>query len=276
MGRKRNQGKARRAAKVKAREEAEEERGNNNNQTINWQQSLAAQMSNNNNAPTAGNDTMKMTCRHGFKIFDSGVSQQFATEFREVFYESAKGGGAGILSCLKVAEYATKDKFADVWNDSTKMEIAMSYFLFNGTRNILEGSNDVASDCAVFARYIEQRTAVSLHQTQAVENFSKVNEIYKSDVHTLVKFFRKRIPCSCLDKKYDEVKSITKMGLCYNPECSTPNGKVERSKTMYCSRCRCVTYCSPECQKANWKLHKAACDKKAAIKAKFDAELQNA
>ena len=266
MGRKRNQGKARKAAKVKAREEAEEERGNDNNQAINWQQSLTAQMSNNNNAPT-------QKCKHGFKIFDS-VSLQFATEFREAFYQSAKDGGAGILTCLQVAEYATKDKFAAVWNDSTKMEIAMSYFLFNGTRNILEGSNDVAKDCAVFARCIEQFIAVELHQTQALVNFPKVNEIYNpSDLHTLVKFFRKRIPCSCLDAKYEEVKSITKMGMCNNPECSIHNGKVERSKIMYCSRCRCVTYCSPDrCQKANWKLHRSACDKKAAIKAKFDAE----
>eukprot|EP00984_Skeletonema_dohrnii_P025434 scaffold14600_cov150-Skeletonema_dohrnii-CCMP3373.AAC.2 len=272
MGRKRNQGKARKAAKVKAREEAEEVRGNDK-QATNLEQSLTAQMSNNNNAPTAGNDTIKMTCRHGFKIFDSAVSLQFATAFREAFYESAKGGGAGILSCLKAAEYATKDKFADVWNDSTKMEIAMSYFLFNGTRNILEGSNDVAKDCAVFARSIEQYIAVKLHQTRALVNFPKLNEIYNpSDVHTLVKFFRKRIPCSCLDAKYDEVKNITKMGMCYNQECSIPNGIVERSKTMYCSRCRCVTYCSPECQKAHWAQHKPICDNKAAIKAKFDAE----
>eukprot|EP00984_Skeletonema_dohrnii_P025437 scaffold14600_cov150-Skeletonema_dohrnii-CCMP3373.AAC.5 len=275
MGRKRNQGKARKAAKVKAREEAEEERGNDNNQAINWQQSLTAQMSNNNNAPTAGNDTIKMTCRHGFKIFDS-VSLQFATAFREAFYESAKDGGANVLICLEEAEYATKDKFADVWNDSTKMEIAMSYFLFNGTRNILEGSNDVARDCAVFARCIEQYIAIELHQTQALVNFPKLIEIYNpSDVHTLVKFFRKRIPCSCLDDKYDEVKAAAKMGLCFNLQCNLPDRMVERKKTMYCSRCRSVTYCSPECQKAHWKLHKAVCDRDAAKRAEFDAKQQN-
>eukprot|EP00984_Skeletonema_dohrnii_P020865 scaffold10278_cov113-Skeletonema_dohrnii-CCMP3373.AAC.4 len=64
------------------------------------------------------------------------------------------------------------------------------------------------------------------------------------------------------------------MGRCYNPECSAPLGKVERSKTMYCSRCRCATYCSHGCQKAHWKLHRPSCDECVARIAKFDAKQQ--
>jgi len=97
-----------------------------------------------------------------------------------------------------------------------------------------------------------------------------------ADLHTLVKFFRKRIPCSCscLDAKYEEVKATTKMGWCFNLQCNLL--RVERSKTMYCDRCRFVTYCSRECQKAHWSKHQATCDKAAALKAKFDAKQQNA
>ena len=92
-------------------------------------------------------------------------------------------------------------------------------------------------------------------------------------MHTLVKYFRKRIPCSCLDGKYDEVKAITKLGFCFNPECNFEmSGELERSKTMYCSRCRCATYCSRECQKADWARHKSYCDKDAAERAEFDAK----
>ena len=117
-----------------------------------------------------------------------------------------------------------------------------------------------------------------MKQTQALLNWPKTREVYNADLHkhTLVKFYRRRIQCACLDEKYEEVKSITKMGRCYNPECPIPFGFVERSKTMYCSRCLCVTYCSLGCQKADWRKHQVACDDNdnAAIVAKFDAKQQ--
>jgi hypothetical protein len=75
-----------------------------------------------------------------------------------------------------------------------------------------------------------------------------------------VKYLRKNIPCNCLDEKYKEVKSITKMGVCRNPQCQVPDGRVERSKMLYCTRCCVVNYCCRECQEAAWPVHKEFCD----------------
>lgn len=47
-----------------------------------------------------------------------------------------------------------------------------------------------------------------------------------------------------------------------NPGCFVC-GKLEPVKT--CGRCRKVQYCSPECQKAGWKMHKEICNKKRNI-----------
>lgn len=77
-------------------------------------------------------------------------------------------------------------------------------------------------------------------------------------------FFRKRIPCSCLDEKYKEVRSITKMGFCCNLHCQLPNKMTVRSKMVYCVRCRKANYCSRECQVAAWPNHKEYCGKSAA------------
>mmetsp|Transcript_22227 Transcript_22227/g.33477 ORF Transcript_22227/g.33477 Transcript_22227/m.33477 type:complete len:271 (-) Transcript_22227:121-933(-) len=265
MGRKRNQGKARKAAKAKAREEAKE----SNTQVTDGrqrQQSLAAhwQQLESVAALTSSNTTK---CRHGFEMFDS-VCLDFTREFR-TFYQFASYRGEGIMRCLLAAEHATKIQFAGVWNNSTKMETAMSCLFSIGTSAILEGSNDVASDCASIARYLEEYIAVVLKQTQALFYSPKIREAQNpSDVHTLVKFFRKRIPCCCLDEKYEEVKYTAKTGLCFNLQCHKPC--VKRSKTMYCSRCRCVTYCSPECQKADWKIHKEDCLGYLKEKANFE------
>ena len=113
--------------------------------------------------------------------------------------------------------------------------------------------------------------AVFLHKTRAVPNLTKAYEWHAADDHTLVSYYRKRISCSCLDEKYKEVKSVKKMGRCYNLNCHHPDGRVERSKMFSCTRCGVANYCSVECQRADWKEHKEFCDTSAEIKAAFNS-----
>ena len=152
--------------------------------------------------------------------------------------------------------------------------MTISHLLYSGTKAILAAEDRVARDFATFARIFEQHIAVDLKQTQALQNWIKVEETYYGDDHILVKFFRHRIPCCCLDEKYEEVKHIPKMGTCYNKQCSIPGRFVERSKTKCCSRCRRATYCSRECQVAAWGTHKPYCDNYAAIIAEFEEKRQ--
>ena len=263
MGRKRNQGKARRAAKVKAREEADVRRGNNNQTGNSPEQSLSAQR------------RQFPSCRHGY---DGSITREilFVEAFNSSFHEAAGFRDRSISQCLLDTRKATWTEFTHVWMDLIKIKFAMSCFLCMGTDAILAGQNHVAArDFATIARFFDQHIAVELHQAQALYNWIKVEEMYHADEHTLVSFFRHRIPCSCLDEKYEEVKHITKVASCYNPECKIPHRKVERSITKYCSRCRCVTYCSRECQVADWSRHKqSSCDTNAAIIAQFEAKRQ--
>ena len=273
MGRKRNQGRARRAAKAKAREEANER--NNNNQTVNLsEQSLSATAQMRQDPIGEGGEK----CRHGLHdSYDPSVSTDiadFVAEFNVSFLEAARCDRP-LPECLVAARIATVEEHSAVWNDLAKMEMAMSVFLFSGTRQYLVGGYDYARVIAAFVRYFEQFIAFELKQTQALIHWPKIDEMFAADLHTVVKFYRHRIPCSCLDEKYEEVKRITMIGGCYNPGCNFPDGKVERSKTKYCSRCRCATYCSRECQEADWSRHKPICDKNAAIIAKFEAKQQN-
>eukprot|EP00984_Skeletonema_dohrnii_P004367 scaffold1560_cov146-Skeletonema_dohrnii-CCMP3373.AAC.2 len=69
-----------------------------------------------------------------------------------------------------------------------------------------------------------------------VVNGAKHEELKYADKHTLVSFFRSRIPCKCLDEKYKEVKNITKMGICANLGCSKgKGGLVPRSTLSICT-----------------------------------------
>ena len=272
MGRKRNQGKARKAAKAKAREEAEDRANDNLTANNGPAQSLAAQVR-----------QLQMNeekCRHGFdNSAISAVTNNFLFAFTRAFDLSflkvhRSSAHRTLEGCIIHAQKATMDEFADVWNDFNMSDTAMSFFLAFGTQQYLDG--DDAQIFATYARYLEQYIAVALKQSQAIIDWPKIQDIYQADDHTLVSFFRHRIPCSCLDEKYQEMKHITKMGYCYNccvtPQCSIPGRRVERRKTKYCSRCRSATYCSRGCQEANWSRHKPICDKYAEVIAEFEAD----
>jgi hypothetical protein len=277
QGRK-TKGRRGRKAKAKAREEAEERRMIINHTTDGQQQqSLESQLQQlqmqMGDAPAISQNGVGK-CWHGLETSESeDICAEFVLAFMTAFWTAAGHCDRLLSECLNRAEVATLDEFDDVWSDSAKMELAKSYCLYIGAQNILKGDYNIARDYASLTRYFDQYIAVELQKTQALINWPKINELGKgSDEHTLVKFFRRRIPCTCLDEKYEEVKSITKMGLCWNPRCQFPDRLVKRSQTMYCSRCRSVTYCSRECQKADRTVHKLNCDIGAALTADFEAK----
>ena len=266
MGRKRNKGKARRVAKAKAREEAER-RGDDYQTANSGRQSLSSLMQ-------RQLQIGEKKCMHGFDPPSDDNVHSFISALHLSFIKAARSGDRTFQDCLIRAKNVTLNEFAKVWNDLAKMEMAISHLLYSGTKAILAAEDRVARDFATFARFFEQHIAFQLKQTQALYNWIKIEQTYFSDDHTLVKFFWKRIPCSCLDDKYKEVKHIPKMGTCYNKQCSVPSRFVERRKAKYCSRCRDATYCSRECQVADWRMHKPNCDNNAALIAEFEAKRQ--
>ena len=209
-------------------------------------------------------------CHHGFIVSTpknhvcAAFFESFANEYN-ARYESEH-----MYQLFQNTYEATKTKFAEVWNDSDTMQRVASHFILHGTNDILEGKHHAASRNAMCSNFFEQWAAavVYLNKIQASCDWDKFDkfchwpklfELFMGDEHTLVSFFRKRTPCKCLDSKYKEVKSITKIGFCYNPKCSLPERKTARSKMLSCTQCRKANYCSSECQAADWPFHKGFC-----------------
>jgi hypothetical protein len=227
----------------------------------------AAQQKEQNEKEAAKHDNV---CKHGYVANeDYFVISDFVRTY--VIGYNSVDAGAMLSECLIAAEKATAEKYPEVWGDPSKLKQVVSYFIFRGTRAVLDGNVNNARFYASRACYFEEYIAVFLLKTKAKADATNVAELFSADEHTLVKYLRKNIPCKCLDKKYKEVKSITKMGFCCNPQCSIPNHMVERKSMLYCTRCRHVNYCSAECQKAHWPNHKEFCDEYGRARAGLDS-----
>ena len=208
----------------------------------------------------------KENCSHGYNP-SSRFQARFCEDFMKIFMESfysARRGNKPLerLSSVNAAFSTAIDRShsantTNISRNRSNFECVNPFCLAEGTKNILDGKSDDARVCAVLALYMNFTDCTA----DEFPDLQKMLELIDGDEHTLVQFFRKQIPCSCLDEKYKEVKSITKMGVCFNEDCPLPGNMAIRSKMLQCIRCRNVSYCSKECQEANWAHHKLACGK---------------
>ena len=103
--------------------------------------------------------------------------------------------------------------FEHEMHDSAKLKGVITHMLFKGTHFLLVGKYSLARTYASFSNHFKQHLAIEVERTQPSMHWGKTTELwFDPDQHTLVKYLRENIPCSCLDEKYKQVKSITKMG----------------------------------------------------------------
>ena len=201
----------------------------------------------------------KNECTHSHEVYRGP-----ALHFAQQFVEACNSGDRTLGRTLETAHNATSEmvRCSSFWTSPLMMKIATSLILGVGAQEYITGNYKASRQCAAIAYCFEQHVSANLCEQGKCKrmNWPKINELfYDPDEHTLVSFFKKRIPCSCLDKKYKQVKSVKKLGICYNMNCPHPGRKVERSTTKCCSRCHLANYCSRECQVENWFVHKKFC-----------------
>ena len=230
--RKKAKGKARKAAKEAKAAKEEESRAV---VTVNQRQeeSVEAQLQR-----LIINAASPKICTHGcpsLSADEEKIFEDFINAYIDVFRSQNK-----VAEGFIAAFHATKDEYSDVYSSIEALQTVISLLLGSGTQMILHGDNSRTQLYAMLAFHFEEWVAVEVRKTKCSPCLIKLLELLSADDHTLVSFYRKRVPCSCLDKKYKEVKSVKKMGVCCNKTCSLPERKVERSKMFSCARCGVV------------------------------------
>jgi len=203
-----------------------------------------------------------------------------------------------------------------ILSDDTVKSSLEAYFLFQGAGNLVQFNySDTKDDGARFntgnimaACYIllnEYQTdyaqwGCSKHEKELM----KYEECFGRGSLCILMIFSNRIPCSCLDKKCEEVWSqpgeILKnmdfyklpqpgdgfgKGRAYYPNEVTPwkdfcancyagaivyrdyESYEVRTPNFFCSKCMMAWYCSEECQRQHWQNHKYICRQSTGTKA---------
>lgn len=199
----------------------------------------------------SGNNAGDDTCKHGLVELPPGhVCNGFLNVFSRSLTETRNEIEALIV---------TQRTHPKVWQEAEKMDYVLSYFSSLGTQALLDDVVNAAKSYAFTISSIEAHLAIHLHKKLGVKT-DKTVELVRADKRILISFFKKRIPCRCVDEEYEQIKSLPKIGFCRNEEsCPMPNGAVEKSKMLTCSRCLNVHYCSRKCQKAHWRQHQRVC-----------------
>ena len=205
----------------------------------------------------------KENCSHGYNL--SSSQERFCGDFMNEFmnlYESNQMKMEGNMLLRQLKRFAgTKEKFEKEMGEKSNSRCIKSFLLAHGTRKIIDADYDSARFDASCIQVFSSMMSCMRKRTYDPKKESKLADLQVADEHTLVQFYRKQIPCSCLDEIHEEVKSIPKMGCCCNHDCPLPHHAAVRSKMVYCLRCRVVNYCSRECQVAAWPKHKKVCCK---------------
>jgi hypothetical protein len=155
----------------------------------------------------------------------------------------------------------TFDNYRQVWDISANRKLALDIMVAAGTNIILSIDNRAK----VAAEYLAVTIAVlDQYNGNGKDDFHlamwKTNLVAEDlrcgGQREIIRFFLKRISCTCLKAKYSLVKKSQPTRI---SKCSTCKQVKVRSSMMLCERYKVIQYCCEECQAADWPTHKVLC-----------------
>lgn len=183
-------------------------------------------------------------CNHGF---DEAVLNHAEHPVYK-FIEACWSGGMNIAVLIN-----SHQLYREVWDNGDYKKMMVDILTMIGTNMLLNEETHITwpTNAALTILGVEHGTFNSHYPA------TKVRDFYPGSRRDALKFFRKRISCSCLKKMHlDARKTFPKTG-----RCMSCNVEKERIALSVCSRCMVTQFCSRECQVATSSRHREDCDR---------------
>ena len=205
-------------------------------------------------------------CRHGCPPAPSDgehIINRFMETFCDSFHVTLRE-----LPTVQTGIHAvdtTFKHFRQVWDDKALRDYATAGIVSFGTKLVLGGNWDEAARIAGGVILMEQYDPTEHVGDNANKTPFTLGRTNKEWMHhydlmtahcgrTLVEFYYERVPCNCLQKMYDKVKSKPKLA-----RCCYCGAEKARTAMLICTGCSCTQYCGKECQVGDWARHKDVC-----------------
>jgi len=149
----------------------------------------------------------------------------------------------------------TFENHHEVWKDAEMREMTIKILLNTGTNFILTNMIDSASKMTSAIILLERYTGVGSFSSIIYRTLEDLGYLRGAGDNDVIRFYHKRIPCSCLKKIYSDVRECQDRV----SECFGCNQTIKRKTLVVCGGCKFAHYCSKECQISDWPTHKTLC-----------------
>ena len=224
-------------------------------------------------------------CRHGSEAISTDhivyrFVEQFEVEVRTVFNSNATSAAADRMYkdtsiryspssiCEKVLERLKGDnQFHEIWSNDTNQQMTLQLLVSLGTNLLLKEEtymaeqkySSFAASAVAFGTICLQhgfdKIDIGVNHMPPGRDRNFIRDFHSSCfVSDTTRFFKNKIPCKCLKEKYAQIKHVPKFG-----QCKYCLATKLRKHLYLCEKCQFSHYCSVDCQRCDYPLHKQIC-----------------
>lgn len=215
-----------------------------------------------------GEENTSISCSHGAMIPENGhIVSSFLDSYQQATSKLTRHFAVELVNFLGQTCHET---YPEVWRCPEQRKMLIDILLGMGTNALLihdgGGSEINIKRAKIFCSTILLlehygiRGDFGLACGSCLQNEAK--DVSVGGFRDTLRFYSKRISCSCLKKMYTQSKvNEKKVG-----RCDHCRKTFERNSLMLCSKCKTAQYCSADCQRAHWLVeHKYSCHLLASI-----------